>query len=187
MRTRSGRSLEAIAILERLAHDKPTVIEYQTDLAKSHHSFGKPAYRHRPTGRGSGAAPNSARDPRAVGPRQSYRHRVSERSGHKPPQYRQHAERHGAFGREPDGTPPALAIRERLAHDNPEITKYQNDVAESHALIGFLIARSGAGRRGIRIASAGGGNQEPACTTTNRVSPSIRVVWPRRTSTSASR
>jgi hypothetical protein len=34
---------------------------------------------------------------------------------------------------------PALALRERLARDNPEITKYQNELAKSHTIIGLLL------------------------------------------------
>ena len=144
-----GSLLEAIAILERLAHDKPTVIEYQVDLAKSHHNLANLLIG---TGR-----PAEALKPHRIALE------IRERLVRENPTVTEHqsevATSHHSIGNmlSVTGHPAesltehrlALAIRERLARDIPDIAKYQNDVAKSHTLIGFLLIEMGKFAEGL--------------------------------------
>ncbi len=152
-----GSLLEAIAILERLAHDKPTVIEYQVDLAKSHHNLANLLIA---TGR-----PAEALKPHQIA--LEIRERLARENPTVAEYKSEQATSHHDIGNmlSVTGLPAesltehrrALAIREQLVRDIPDVAKYQNDVAKSHSLIGLLLCEMGQfaeALQSLRVAAA---------------------------------
>jgi len=131
--------VEAIAILERLAYNKPTVIEYQRNLAKSLISFGRlrigtgqPAEALQPHRKALEIHERLVLENPTVAEYQSdlascqyYFGNLLSVTGEPAESLNEHRR--------------ALAIRERLARANPEITKYQSELAKSHTIIGLLL------------------------------------------------
>jgi len=135
--------VEAIAILERLAHDQPTVIEYQRNLAKSHLGYGnlligtgRPAEALKPHLKALGIRERLVLENPTVTEYQSDLAISHHHIGNLLSVTGQPAESLKEHRR-------ALAIRERLARDNPEIARYQNELAKSHSIIGLLLNEAG--------------------------------------------
>ena len=99
-------------------------------------STGKPAD-------GDGGSPAALAILTAAGRRQPRRHRVPEPPGEQPQQYRPSASRDRQAGRSAGVVPAALAIQQKLADDNPAVTDFQSDLANTHDNIGFLLAETG--------------------------------------------
>ncbi|MEO6811288.1 MAG: serine/threonine-protein kinase [Isosphaeraceae bacterium] len=72
---------EALAIRQRLAEANPTVVKYQSDLAKTYNNLGVLLRDTCKVGRGSDGVPGSPGDPSEVGRGEPYRRRIPARAG----------------------------------------------------------------------------------------------------------
>ena len=97
----------------------------------------------RPAGRGAGVVPPRPGDPAEAGRRQPRRHRVPQPPGDShnnigwlQSQTGQPAEALESYRR-------ALAIRQKLADDNPAVTEFRSRLANSHNNIGWLQSQTG--------------------------------------------
>ena len=139
---------EALALRDRLAHDHPTLPEYQNDLAESHYNLGilyqasgRPE--RRPRRRTSKPWRCVTSWPTATPPSPSIKttwpratttygllYQASGRPEEAEAAYRQ-----------------ALALWEQLTRDQPGVTKYQSDLATSHNHLGVLYPMFGVAHR----------------------------------------
>ena len=132
----------ALAQYQKLADDNFAVTDFRNSLARSHSNLGT-LLSHAQVIGSRGRVPRGPLVATNAGRRQSCRHRIPQQPGAKPQQPCQpvvgYGQVIGGGGRAPRGA----AIREKLADDNPAVTEFRSDLAQSHYNLGLLLWKTG--------------------------------------------
>ena len=150
MLVQAGKSSEAateyrkaLAILHKLTDDSPTFVQYRGSMAVNHNELGGNVFADGQAIGRRGRVPQGAGDLSKAGRRPPRRHRLSQQPGTKPSQPRQSARDMGKSSEAEAEYRKALAIRKKLADDNPAVTEFRNLTAFGHNNLGNLLRNTG--------------------------------------------
>ena len=134
----------AMTLRQKLADDNPAVTQFRNGVALGHRNLGKVLLGQGPAVGGGGRVPQSDRDLSGAGRRQRRRHRIPNRAGGQPRARSPSCCIKRAGGRESEAEfREAMAVRQKLANDDPTLTEIQSDLAQSHHNLGYLLSDTG--------------------------------------------
>ncbi len=135
---------DAMTLRQKLADDNPAVTQFRNGLALGHRNLGKVLWdRGRPS-EAEAEYQQSDRDLSRAGRRQRSPSPNSE-SGWRTATPRSPScsiKRAGGRSRRPSSAQ-AMAVRQKLANDDPTLTEVQSDLAQSHHNLGYLLSDTG--------------------------------------------